>query len=104
MSELSERNPSSKYDTQEEYVLIRESVGTLPTSCGCSVIGLITLYDCHGNVIGLVTPNDAEAYKNGTVEVPVGFVKCFHPVTGEYLGILTIEQSEEYINFLLGLS
>jgi len=91
----------AEYNTPEDYQEIIENVGAVPDTCGCAVIGLISVTDCSGNVVGLLTPNDAEIYKNGTLEVPVGYVKVFHPVTGQYLGIMTHVEAQEYIEFLL---
>lgn len=94
------RNMSEQYTSQEVYDAIRSST-ELPDTCGCSVIGLITVRDCKGNVLGLLTPQDAEEYQNSVKEVPVGFVKVFHPVTNEFLGVLETAQAQEYITFLL---
>jgi hypothetical protein len=73
---------------------------TIPAACGCGVVGLVAVKSCSGDILGYLTPNDAEFYNNGTIEVPIGYVKVFHPVTGIYLGILTVAEAEAYITFL----
>ena len=89
---------NENYDPQSVYEAF-DGV-TIPEACGCGQIGLVTVKNCKGDVLGYLTPNDAEVYHNGTVEVPVGYVKVFHPVSGIYLGILTIADAEAYITFL----
>lgn len=79
------------------------STVTLSDDCGCAEIGLVTLKNCDGDVIGLLTPNDAETYKNGVLEIAPGLVKVFHPVSGIYLGALPVADAETYITFLNSL-
>ena len=91
-----------EWTTPAEYVEISESV-TVPDSCGCAVIGLISVTDCKSNTVGLLTPNDASIYYVNTIEVPVGFVKVFEPSTGNFLGVLSVEEAESYLTFLNNL-
>lgn len=71
------------------------------SECGCGVPGLVTVRNCDGDVVGLLTPNDAEIYQNRTLEVEIGYVKVFNPFTGEYLGIMLPADAMEYITYLL---
>jgi hypothetical protein len=88
-------NPIDDYDAFDDV--------TLSDDCGCAEIGLVTLKNCDGDVIGLLTPNDAETYKNGILEIAPGLVKVFHPTTGAYLGALTIEEAQTYLTYLNSL-
>jgi len=85
------------YDIQSVY---DPYLPIVPDDCGCVIPGLVTLKDCDGNTKALLTPNDAEIYVVGTTEVPVGYVKVFHPVTNVFLGVLTIDEAQTYITFL----
>ena len=86
----------------EDYSQFSET--SIPSECGCAVVGLISVRDCKGNVVGLLTPNDASIYHVNTIDVPVGYVKVFHPTTEQFLGVLTIQEAQDYLNFLNGLS
>lgn len=76
----------------------------IPDDCGCGIIGLVAVKDCSGSITGYLTPNDAEVYKNSTLEVPPGFVKVFNPTTGEFVGILTVPEAMEYLTYLQTLT
>ena len=90
--------PNENYDPSSVYTQFEDA--TL-TDCGCAVPGLVTLTNCSGDVIGLLTPQDAETYKNGTIEVPLGYTKVFNPISGTFLGIMTIAEAMEYTTYLL---
>jgi hypothetical protein len=66
--------------------------------------GLMGIYDCNGNLVGCVTPNDAAQYKNDTVAVPEGYTKLKHPTTNEFLGILTAEDACKMLECLSGVA
>jgi hypothetical protein len=95
--------PEMTWTPYEEYDTINQTT-TIPESCGCAVIGLITVRDCKGNIEGLLTPNDASIYHVNTIETPIGYVKVFDPVTGGFLGILSVADAEEYLTFLNNLT
>jgi len=65
-------------------------------------VGTVAVYDCNGSHVGCVTPNDAEKFKNSQIVPPEGYVKVFHPTTGDYLGNMTPAQAIELLNFLNG--
>lgn len=73
---------------------------TIPEACDCGIPGLVAVKDGDGCVAGLLTPNDAQTYHNGIIEPQSGYVKVYHPVNGCFLGVLDIEQAQEYITFL----
>jgi hypothetical protein len=66
--------------------------------------GLVGIFDCNGNLVGCVTPNDAAQYKNETVSVPEGFTKLKHPTTNEYLGILNADDACKMLECLSGVA
>lgn len=89
-------NPN--YDDPEVYTPFADT--EIPDDCGCGIIGLVAVKDCSGNITGYLTPNDAEVYKNSTLECPPGYVKVFNRTTGEFVGILTVAEAMEYLTFL----
>lgn len=88
----------NNYDPQSVYDSFADVV--IPGTCGCGQIGLVAIKNCSGEILGYLTPYDASLYNIDTIEVPVGYVKYFHPTTGAYLGILTIAQAMEYTTYL----
>ena len=72
------------------------------SDCGCCPVGTVAIYDCHDKHLGCLTPADAEKYNNSQVEAPEGYVKVFHPTTGDYLGNMPPAQAIELLNFLNG--
>lgn len=103
-----EYNPNSVYN---KYASGCENCGGEdPSSCGCSSssdcgccpVGTVAIYDCHGKHVGCLTANDADKFMNATLEVPEGYVKVFHPTTGDYMGALPYQQAIELLNFLNG--
>lgn len=96
--------PNEKYNEQSEYIKHQsdcESCSDSSSDCGCiPPAGLVAVKDCKGEVIGHLTPNDAETFINGTKEVEPGFVNVYHPVTGEYLGPLAASDAMQYLEFL----
>ena len=72
------------------------------SDCGCCPVGTVSVIDCKGNNLGCLTPNDAEKYNNSQIEAPDGYVKVFHPTTGDYLGNMPPAQAIELLNFLNG--
>lgn len=84
----------NNYDPQSVYEAFSET--TIPSECGCGVVGLVRIKSCKDGSEGYLTPHDAELYHIGTIETPPGFVKFFHPVTEVFLGVLTVEQAIAY--------
>lgn len=78
------------------------SCGTSSDDCGCCPVGTIAVYDHCGKHLGCLTPNDADKFVNAKLEVPEGYVKVFHPTTGDYMGALPPAQAIELLNFLNG--
>jgi hypothetical protein len=76
--------------------------GTSSDDCGCCPVGTIAVYDHCGKHLGCLTPNDADKFVNAKLEVPEGYVKVFHPTTGDYMGALPPAQAIELLNFLNG--
>ena len=72
------------------------------SDCGCCPVGTVAISDCNGKHLGCFTPNDAEKYNNSQIEAPDGYVKVFHPTTGDYLGNMRPAQAIELLNFLNG--
>lgn len=62
--------------------------------------GLVAVYDCHGNHTGCLSPNDAEVYRNATLEIAEGYGKVYHPTTGEYLGAMCVEDACAFLECL----
>ncbi|MFN5416280.1 MAG: hypothetical protein ACK5B9_04425 [Flavobacteriia bacterium] len=90
--------PNENYDNSTVYTQFENAS---LTDCGCAVPGLVTVRNCDGEVVGLLTPNDAETYKNGIVEVPSGYVKVFNPISGVYLGYMLPADAMVYITYLI---
>lgn len=88
----------SNYDDTSVYTQFSEAD---LNGCECVVPGLVSVKDCKGNVVGLLTPNDAEQYHNGTIDVPIGYVKVYNPITGDYVGLMKPNESQDYIDYLL---
>jgi hypothetical protein len=75
---------------------------TSSSDCGCCPVGTVAIYDDCGKHLGCLTPTDADKFVNAKLEVPEGYVKVFHPTTGDYLGALPPAQAIELLNFLNG--
>lgn len=57
--------------------------------CGCCPSGLVAVYDDNDELVGCLTPNDAELYMKNTIKCQDGFGKLFKVSTGEFLGCFT---------------
>lgn len=57
--------------------------------CGCCPAGLVEINDADGDVVGCMTPNDAELYYRNIYKCPDGYVKAFD-VNGNFQGCLTV--------------
>jgi hypothetical protein len=65
--------------------------------CGCCPPGLVAYQDCNGN-ISCLTPNDAAEIETES-HIPVeGYIKLYHPTTGEYLGDVTPTEALNFIS------
>jgi hypothetical protein len=64
--------------------------------CGCCPPGLVAVRDCNGD-ISCLTPNDAVCHEVGKHIPAEGYVKLYHPVTGQYLGDVTPQDALTYI-------
>ena len=69
--------------------------------CSCCPVGTVAVFNEDGSHAGCLSPNDAELFKNGVVDIPEGFVKTFDPTTGAYLGALPSAQAIEWMDFLI---
>ena len=77
----------TKYTEQKDYAKYSscdESIGGLV----CPV-GTVMRYTSCGKQMGCVTPKDYEQLEIVDIDVPEGYVKAVHPLTGEFLGALT---------------
>lgn len=84
------------YDNSTTY----DGYDEIPSDCGCAVRGLIAIRDCHGDISGYLTPNDAELYQTGIIEPEIGYVKVYNPNDGKFVGVMTITDAENYLTFL----
>ncbi|PHS05095.1 MAG: hypothetical protein COA88_12805 [Kordia sp.] len=88
--------PNPKYDDQSTYNKHQGDCGDgdcgSSDDCGCCPPGLVAVYDCKGTHAGCLTPNDAAVYNNSLETCAEGFLKFFHPITGEYMGCATPEE------------
>lgn len=65
--------------------------------CGCCPVGTVAVTTSCGKHIGCLSPNDAALY---AIEkhIPIeGYVKLFHPITGQYLGDVTPQYAIEFM-------
>lgn len=74
-----------------------ENCSSCKDDCGCCPPGLVSVTDCNGKHLACLTPNDVAAYKVNSHIPPTGFLKTFHPITGDYLGDLPPQQSLDLI-------
>ena len=74
--------------------------GDSDPDCGCCPIGTVAVYNEDGSHAGCLTPNDAEIYNNALINPEEGYVKTFHPVTGAYLGSMSVDASIRLLEFL----
>ena len=68
--------------------------------CSCCPVGTIGVYDDNGEHLGCLTPSDAKKYINDKHIPEEGYVKVYHPTTGEYLGDLSSADAITYLEFL----
>jgi hypothetical protein len=57
--------------------------------CGCCPPGLVELKDANGDVIGCVTPNDAQEYMSTTYKCPDGYIRLVDS-TGNFQGCISV--------------
>lgn len=97
--------PNPKYDQQSQYNKHQSGCedGNCPENedCGCCPPGLVAVNDSCGNHLGCLTPNDAEHYADSLKTCAEGYVKAYHPITGEFLGCIP---TADYISLLTALN
>jgi len=93
---------NTKYDdpsVYDKYLNDSSESDCVCNDCGCCAPGLVSVEDANGCSQGCLTPNDAEAYQLSQKVVPEGYVRTYNPVTGEYLGDLTVADSIQLVTF-----
>lgn len=93
--------PNPKYDAQSAYNKHQGCENETKKDCSCCPPGLIAIYDCDGIHAGCLTPNDAEAYNNSKIKCQEGYVKTFHPTTGDFIGCLAPADAISIINLYI---
>ena len=94
----------SNFDNQDVYKKHQpdcdcpdKSKCTCPDPCGCCPPGLVSVQDCDHKDIGCLTPQDAAEYEVQKHIPPTGFIKTFHPITFDYVGDMTVEDSLAFL-------
>jgi hypothetical protein len=59
--------------------------------------GLVAIFNYDGEQVACLSPNDAEVYKNSTLDIAEGYAKVYHPETGEYLGAMCASEACELL-------
>lgn len=69
------------------------------SECGCCPVGTVGIIDeCTGKTVACLSPNDASLYKIEKHIPAPGYVKLFHPTTGQYLGDVTPSQQLAFLS------
>jgi polyferredoxin len=64
--------------------------------CSCCPAGLVEVKDSNGDVVGCLTPNDAQLYMVDTFSCPPGYIKVVDPVTLKFVACLTPDEFATY--------
>jgi len=88
-------SPNPKYDLQNTYNKFQACDCDDKSDCSCDAncnvccpIGTVAVTDDCGNIVGCLSPNDAEHFNASQIKCAEGFQKTFNPNTGEFLGCL----------------